>query len=74
MSEPLEGQDAYFAGLCDGKTAERYADAMVRRGDVPRENREQILRNELERLWQGRITRGELPPLALDEPELQKAS
>lgn len=79
MAEPLEGMDAYYAGVFDLKTAEkRSLERMLANktrslaSPGARPEYDAILREELERLWQGRIERGELPPL-LPEP-LEKAS
>lgn len=72
MAEPLEGMDAYYAGLHDGRLAEKRMRQRTRGRIVRVKDAEHILRDELEKLWQGRIERGELPPL-LPEP-IEKAS
>jgi hypothetical protein len=59
----LSAREAYFAGLQDAKLAAAWVEYIIARNFIPQGEGEQLLRDELSKLWQGRIDRGELPQI-----------
>lgn len=67
MAEPLEGREAYIAGIHDDKIAHMIARQRARGKRVSKEVLRGYVREELMKLWQAREDRGEIPSL---QPQL----